>query len=81
MSKHIHLQFLKSNEISKCKVVVNEECLQGLCPMLISRCLCKAVKIKSFLGRWLEERMDEDRGCNVMSVVPGRDDASHGLRS
>jgi len=51
--------------------------------MLISRCLCKAVDIKSFSDRWLGERMDEaeDGGCNVMPVVPGRDDAGHGLGS
>jgi len=29
MSKRVHLQFLKSNKPSKCKVNVNEECLQG----------------------------------------------------
>ena len=33
--------------------------------------------MKSFSGRCLGERMDkaEDGGCNVMLVVPGRDDA------
>jgi len=63
MSKRIHLQFPKSNETSKYKMDVTEECLQRLCPMLIGMCLCKSVEIKKSLGRCLGEQVDEADQC------------------